>query len=178
MDWVRWQIFWLKGLFCLLKRRSSFGHLFIQQEEDGSWQIYKLSNSKWSASRAWSWLTVLSFYSLAEIFLCIKVLKNFLESYLCSDDLNIKIWIYFFFLAEIDRIKWCSTCQRWPYWLEEMMWLEFLQRILGNVLFSSHNLIPCNVAMLFYIVKFFLTTSCPQTTTNSQIYWVLKILLC
>lgn len=67
MDWLSWQIFCfseqgkssdLRPFYCLwmlLKRRGSFGQVFILWEEDGSWQIYIVSNSRQRASKAQSW---------------------------------------------------------------------------------------------------------------------------
>lgn len=135
VQWIR-QIFWFKSfpLPVNTAEKSSFVQLFILWE-DGSWQIYKLSNSRQSTSRTWSWeWQSCLFIHWQKSFDISKYWKTILKVTLAPMTLTLK-YGFILFSCWNRQDQWCSTCQRWPYWLEEMMWLEFLQRVLENALF-------------------------------------------
>lgn len=132
------QIFWFKALTLPVndvEKKNGVGQVFILREVELTNIVYKLSNSRHSAYRAWSWdWQSCHFIHWQKSLNISKYWKTSLKVTPASMTLTSK-YGFILFSRWNRKDQWCSTCQRWPYWLEEMMWLEFLQRVLESVLF-------------------------------------------
>lgn len=145
---AHWEMIWtnkkksrssdLRLLHCLwlMLKRSSFGHVFILQEVG---RVDKYTNflipGIMLLNRAWSWdWQSCHFIHWQKSLNISKYWKTSLKTTPASMTLTSK-YGFILFSCWNRQDQWCSTCQRWPYWLGEIMWLEFLQRVLQSVLF-------------------------------------------
>lgn len=171
MIWIKkgGKIFWFKILTLPvndIEKKELFWPCFHIMRGRQSWQIYKLSNSRPSASRAWRWdWQSCHFIHWQKSLNISKYWKTSLKVTPASMTLTSK-YGFILFSHWNRQDQWCSACQRWPYWLVEMMWLEFLQKDLESVLFlhtilsftgkesnSYSNSNSGNMAVLSYIVS-------------------------